>query len=60
MLRLVESMVLQTVGRGGQDFLGLIFSRFSFILFINLRGLIPYSFSVSAHLAITLSLTLIV
>lgn len=60
MVQLSESMIMQTIGEKGQVYLPLVFSRFVFILRRNVLGLIPYSFTVTAHLAVTLSLALII
>ncbi len=42
----------------GEKFFSLIFSLFTFIIFLNLIGLIPYSFTITSHLIVTFSLAL--
>jgi ATP synthase subunit 6 len=49
----VLSIVQQNISKGGLPFFPMIFSIFSFILFANLLGLIPYSFTVTSHLIVT-------
>ena len=46
------------IGKNGSLFFPLIFVLFIFILFCNLIGMIPYSFTVTSHLVITFSLAL--
>ena len=48
------------VGPGGKPFLPLIFSLFIFILFCNLFGMLPYSFTVTSHIIITFGLAMLV
>jgi F-type H+-transporting ATPase subunit a len=54
---LLVAMVYESVGEKGGQFLALIFALFSFILSCNLVGLIPYSYTVTSHLVITLALS---
>jgi ATP synthase subunit 6 len=44
-------------GAKGQPYFPLIFSLFSFLLAANLLGLVPYSFTITSHLIVTLTLT---
>jgi len=46
------------IGKNGSLFFPLIFVLFTFILFCNLIGMIPYSFTLTSHLIITFSLAL--
>lgn len=45
------------MGSKGQPYFPLVFSLFSFILTANLLGLVPYSFTVTSHLIVTLTLS---
>jgi ATP synthase subunit 6 len=54
------SMVTNNVGPRGQEFFPFVFSLFLFILLCNLGGLVPYSFTLTSHLIVTLSLALTV
>jgi len=56
---LVLNMVTDSIaGKSAQKFFPLIFTVFLFIVSMNLIGLIPYSFTVTSHLATTLALSL--
>ena len=48
---------IQPRGPKGQVYFPLVFSLFSFILTANLLGLVPYSFTVTSHLIVTLGLS---
>jgi F-type H+-transporting ATPase subunit a len=56
----VASTVRSTAGTEGMKFFPLVFSLFMFILAVNLIGLIPYAFTVTSHIIITVSLALLV
>jgi len=56
----VADMVRSTSGTEGMRFFPFVFSIFMFVLFINVIGLIPYSFTVTTHIIITASLALMV
>lgn len=49
----VTDMVDQNIGKKGRAFVPFIFSLFIFILFANLIGLLPYSFTITSHIAVT-------
>jgi len=48
-------MLIDNVGSAGQKFFPFIFSIFLFILIANLIGLVPYSFTITSHIVITLT-----
>ena len=50
----------QATGDKEQRFLPLVFSRFLFVLILNLFGMIPYAFAVTSHLIITFGLAFLV
>jgi ATP synthase subunit 6 len=56
--QLVLSMVGQTIGPQGAPLFPIIFSIFTFILGCNRFGLVPYSFTVTSHLIVTMTLGL--
>jgi F-type H+-transporting ATPase subunit a len=56
----VAGMVRENVGHEGMEFFPLVFSIFMFILFGNLLGLIPYSFTFTSHVIVTFALALFV
>jgi F-type H+-transporting ATPase subunit a len=56
----VANIVRSTSGSEGMKFFPLIFSLFMFVLFANLWGMIPYFFTVTSHIVITMALALLV
>jgi len=56
----VEGMVRSACGDHGMRFFPLVFTIFMFIVLANLIGFIPYSFTVTSHIIITVALALIV
>jgi F-type H+-transporting ATPase subunit a len=56
----VASMIKSTAGTEGMKFFPLVFSLFMFIAVSNLIGIIPYAFTVSSHIIVTVTLALLV
>ena len=56
----VASTIRSTAGSEGIKFFPLIFSLFMFICVSNLVGIIPYTFTVSSHIIVTVALALLV
>ncbi|MGF1640852.1 MAG: F0F1 ATP synthase subunit A [Rhodospirillales bacterium] len=56
----VGNMIRSNVGREGLKYFPFIFSLFLFVLFGNLLGLLPYSFTFTSHVAVTFALALTV
>jgi F-type H+-transporting ATPase subunit a len=56
----VADMVRQSTGEEGMRFFPLVFSLFSFILVLNLFGMIPGFFTVTSHIVVTALLALLV
>jgi F-type H+-transporting ATPase subunit a len=56
----VASTIRSTAGSEGMKFFPLIFSLFMFIMISNFIGIIPYTFTVSSHLIVTVALALLV
>jgi F-type H+-transporting ATPase subunit a len=56
----VANTVRSTAGSEGMKFFPLVFSLFMFICVSNLIGIIPYTFTVSSHIIVTVSLALLV
>ena len=54
----VVSLVEEQIGGQGKRFFPLIFTIFVFLLFSNLIGMIPYSFTTTSHLVVTFGLSL--
>ena len=56
----VADTIQSTAGKEGMKFFPLVFSLFIFILMVNLLGLLPYGFTVTSHIIITVALALLV
>jgi F-type H+-transporting ATPase subunit a len=56
----IADMVRQTTGEEGMRFFPLVFSLFSFILVLNMFGMIPGLFTVTSHIIVTALLALLV
>ena len=56
----IQTMVKDNLGEDGKKFFPFIFSLFLFILFGNLWGMIPYSFTFTSHIIVTGALAFIV
>lgn len=54
----IHTMVKDTIGKEGAAYFPLIFTLFVFIGLLNLVGLIPYTFTPTAHIAVTFGLSL--
>jgi ATP synthase subunit 6 len=52
------NVLSENVKKDGQFFFPMLFAIFSFLLFCNLAGMIPYSFTVTSHIVVTLGLAL--
>ncbi len=56
----VANTIRSTAGSEGMRFFPLVFTLFMFILFANILGLLPYAFTVTSHIIVTASLSLLV
>jgi F-type H+-transporting ATPase subunit a len=56
----VANMIRDNVGREGMKYFPFIFTLFMFVLFGNLLGLVPYSFTFTSHIAVTATLAIVV
>lgn len=54
----VVNLVEEQIGSAGRKFFTLVFTSFTFVLALNLIGLIPYSFASTSHLIVTFGLSL--
>ena len=52
------NVLTENVKKNGNYFFPMLFTIFSFIFFCNLLGMIPYSFTVTSHIVITLGLAM--
>lgn len=53
----VLNLVEEQIGSAGKKYFPLIFTTFTFLLFSNLIGMIPYSFTTTSHLIVTFTLS---
>jgi len=56
----VSDMVKENVGKGGKTYFPFIFSLFMFILIGNLLGMVPYSYTFTSQIIVTITLALII
>jgi F-type H+-transporting ATPase subunit a len=56
----VAGMVRQSAGEQGMKFFPLVFTLFSFILVLNMFGMIPGLFAVTSHIVVTVFLAFVV
>ena len=52
----VAKMISDTAGSKAKPYFAFIFSLFMFVLFCNMFGMIPYSFTVTSHIIVTFAL----
>ena len=52
----VAKMISDTAGSSAKDFFPFIFTLFMFVLFCNMVGMLPYSFTVTSHIIVTFML----
>lgn len=53
----VTSLVREQIGPKGTKYFPVIFTLFTFILFSNLIGMVPYSFTTTSHFLVTFTLS---
>jgi len=56
----VANMVKENVGQAGRPYFPFVFTLFMFILFGNMLGMIPYSFTFTSHIIVTFGLAAMV
>lgn len=56
----VANMIRDNVGSEGRKYFPFIFSLFMFVLFGNLLGMIPYTFTYTSHIIVTFGLAVVV
>tara|TARA_B100000686_G_scaffold315339_1_gene362204 strand:- start:8 stop:742 length:735 start_codon:yes stop_codon:yes gene_type:complete len=56
----VAKMINDTAGSNARPFFPFIFTLFMFVLFCNMIGMLPYSFTVTSHIIVTFVLAAIV
>ena len=58
MYEFVASMIRDNIGSQGRQFFPLIFTVFMVVLMGNMLGMLPYSFTYTSHIAVTMGLAL--
>ena len=56
----VADMIDTNIGHGGRQFFPFVFTLFMFILFANLLGMIPYSYTTTSQIIVTFALAAVV
>jgi len=56
----VGNLIRDTVGNEGRRYFPIIFTVFMFVLFGNLLGMVPYSFTFTSHIIVTFAMALVV
>lgn len=56
----ISGMLHDSAGREARQFFPFVFSIFMFILVANLMGMIPYTFTVTSHIAVTFALAAVI
>jgi F-type H+-transporting ATPase subunit a len=56
----IAGMLRDNVGSEGRPYFPFVFTLFMFILFCNLLGMIPFTFTVTSHIIVTFALALVV
>ena len=56
----VAKMINDTAGPGAKPFFPFIFTLFMFVLFCNMIGMLPYSFTVTSHIIVTFTFAAII
>ena len=56
----VANMIRDNVGSAGRKYFPFVFSLFMFVLFGNLLGMIPYTFTYTSHIAVTFGLAIVI
>lgn len=56
----VAGLLRDTVGQEGRKYFPFVFTLFMFILFGNLLGMVPYSFTFTSHIIVTFALAFVI
>ncbi len=55
-----SKMISDTAGKKAKPYFSFIFSLFVFVLFCNMVGMLPYSFTVTSHIIVTLAFAMFI
>ena len=56
----ISKMISDTAGSKAKPYFPFIFSLFMFVLFCNMVGMLPYSFTVTSHIIVTFALAAVI
>ncbi|HMA52444.1 MAG TPA: F0F1 ATP synthase subunit A, partial [Magnetospirillaceae bacterium] len=56
----IANMIEENAGHGGERYFPFIFSLFMFVLFGNLIGMVPYTFTYTSHIVVTFGLAIVI
>ena len=56
----ISKMISDTAGSKAKPYFPFVFSLFMFVLFCNMLGMLPYSFTVTSHIIVTFALAAII
>ena len=56
----IAKMISDTAGSKAKPYFPFIFSLFMFVLFCNMIGMLPYAFTVTSHIIVTLILAIFI
>ncbi len=56
----IGKMISDTAGKKAKPYFPFIFSLFIFVLFCNMIGMLPYSFTVTSHIIVTLAFAMFI
>ena len=56
----VANVIRETIGNEGRKFFPIVFTLFMFVLFGNLLGMVPFSFTFTSHIIVTFAMALAV
>lgn len=56
----IGNQIKDTVGNSGKRYFPLVFTIFMFVLFGNLLGMVPYSFTFTSHIVVTFALAMFI
>jgi F-type H+-transporting ATPase subunit a len=56
----IAKMLTDTVGKEGRPYFPFVFTLFMFVLFGNMLGMLPYSFTYTSHLAVTFAMAAVI
>jgi len=57
---LISKMINDTAGSKAKPYFPFIFSLFMFVLFCNMLGMLPYTFTVTSHIIVTFALAAVI